>query len=87
MVSLTPEQWARRQLAAMGNTNPSQESIDYYIDILEKKIDESTMDSQDVEVNKWMREMYDRDVKNFSGTFWERRKMIKSRKKQQKRRK
>jgi len=86
-MELTKEDWAKRQLSAQGNGNPSPESIQFYVDILNKVEDESTMDSQDQEFRKWVREMYERDVKNFSQGFLKRRKMVKDRKKQQKRRK
>jgi hypothetical protein len=71
-VELSKRDWAIRHLARIGNLTPSEYAINCYIEML----DEDVEPGQDQETRKWIREMYERDVKNFSGTRgkWRRRK-------------
>jgi hypothetical protein len=72
-MKLTEEEWARRYLAKMGNKEPTQESIDYYISLLHEDSDIP----EEMSMRVWIRDQYRHQVEMFDHPLRTRRRIRK----------
>ena len=59
MVVETMREWATRHIISQGNHNPTEESVNKYMDMLENDSDDPT----DQDIRLWIRQMYKRQVR------------------------